>query len=214
VARRHLDLSRRDAWKLAVEMLDRVRIPDAARRANEYPHTFSGGMCQRVAIAMALVCEPQLLIADEPTTALDVTVQAHILDLLREIQAEKNLGILFITHDLGVVSEMCERAAVMYAGQIVEYTPLVELFRQPRHPYTAGLLASVPRVDGRKRLDSIPGAVPPLDALPAGCRFHPRCNHYVAGRCDSEPPEARVVGRGVISRCLRAEELELQGLVE
>jgi oligopeptide/dipeptide ABC transporter ATP-binding protein len=124
------------------------------------------------------------------------------------------MSILLITHDLGVVAETCDDVVVMYAGRVVEQAATSVLFESPRHHYTAGLLASVPRVGGRKRLDSIPGAVPPLDALPAGCRFHPRCDHYVAGRCDAEPPEAREVGRGVISRCLRAEELELPGLVE
>jgi oligopeptide/dipeptide ABC transporter ATP-binding protein len=212
VARRHLGMSRKDAWKRAVEMLDQVHIPNAARRAKEYPHTFSGGMCQRVMIAMALVCEPEVLIADEPTTALDVTVQAHILDLLREVQAENNLAIVFITHDLGVVSDMCESAVVMYAGQIVERTPLVELFHQPRHPYSAGLLASVPTVGGGQRLESIRGVVPPLDALPPGCRFHPRCDYAVAGRCDVEAPTLRDVGRRVSARCIRADEIHLTGL--
>jgi oligopeptide/dipeptide ABC transporter ATP-binding protein len=214
VVRRHRDVSRREAWQRAVQMLDHVHIPNASKRAKEYPHTFSGGMCQRVAIAMALVCEPKVLIADEPTTALDVTVQAHILDLLRELQAETNLSILFITHDLGVVSEMCDRAAVMYAGQIVERTPLVELFHQPRHPYTAGLLRSVPKTGRGDRLESIRGTVPALDALPGGCRFHPRCDSFVPGRCDVEVPEIREVADGVTCRCLRAEELHLLGIVD
>lgn len=212
VARRHLDLPRREAWKLAVEMLDRVHIASAGRRAREYPHTFSGGMCQRVAIAMALVCKPRVLIADEPTTALDVTVQARILDLLRELQAENDLAIVFITHDLGVVSEICDSAAVMYAGQIVERTPSAQLFRRPRHPYTEGLLASLPQVDQGKRLVAIRGSVPPLDALPGGCRFHPRCDYARAGTCNREEPLVRDVGGGVVSRCIRADELDLKGL--
>ena len=169
-------------------------------------------MCQRVMIAMALVCNPKVLIADEPTTALDVTVQAHILDLLREVQAEHNLAIVFITHDLGVVSDMCDKAVVMYAGQVVERTRLVELFHEPRHPYTEGLLASVPTLGAGVRLASIRGAVPPLDALPPGCRFHPRCDYSVEGRCDTDEPELRDVGRGVVARCLRAEEIQLKGL--
>ncbi len=174
--RRHKGLSSRQAWQQAVEALASVAIPDPARRARQYPHEMSGGMRQRVMIAMALSCNPQLLIADEPTTALDVTIQAQILELIAVQQRERNLGVLLITHDLGVVAQVAHRAAVMYAGRIVETAPVEILFSRPQHPYTQGLLASVPRLGRQEaRLPTIEGVVPKLTALPPGCAFAPRC---------------------------------------
>ncbi|QUV83856.1 ABC transporter ATP-binding protein [Chloracidobacterium aggregatum] len=174
--RRHKGLSSRQAWQQAVEALASVAIPDPARRARQYPHEVSGGMRQRVMIAMALSCNPQLLIADEPTTALDVTIQAQILELIAVQQRERNLGVLLITHDLGVVAQVAHRAAVMYAGRIVETAPVEILFSRPQHPYTQGLLASVPRLGRQEaRLPTIEGVVPKLTALPPGCAFAPRC---------------------------------------
>ncbi len=170
----HQNISRKAARLKAIEALDAVRIPQATRCIDEYPHQFSGGMRQRVMIAMALSCNPKLLIADEPTTALDVTVQAQILDLLRLIKREHNTAILLITHDLGVVAEMCDQVAVMYAGSLVEQAPVVELFANPRHPYTVGLMESIPR-PGSARLKSIEGQPPSLINLPPGCRFAQRC---------------------------------------
>ena len=162
--------------KRAVDALDRVRIPSAARRFDEYPHQMSGGMRQRVMIAMALACQPDLLIADEPTTALDVTVQAQILDLLRDLQAQTGMAVILITHDLGVVAEMADEVAVMYAGRVVERAPAAAIFDDPQHPYTLGLLGSIPKIEeSRDRLLAIEGAVPAPFALPQGCRFHPRC---------------------------------------
>ncbi len=208
--RAHLGLSRRDAWRRAVEMLDLVGIPSAERRAREYPHQFSGGMAQRVMLAIALCCSPKVLIADEPTTALDVTVQAQVLDLIRDLQAELGLAVLFISHDLGVIAEMCDRVAVMYAGQIVEQAPAMDLFLQPQHPYTAALLDAIPNVDAATReLVAIPGVVPPAHDWPSGCRFHPRCAHAEA-RCAGEAPG--LIGDGRVARCLRVGELALEGV--
>jgi len=188
VARVHRGLSRRAARDLAVDLLAQVGVPDAARRADDYPHQLSGGTCQRVMIAMALVCHPQVLIADEPTTALDVTVQAQILELLARKQAELGMALLLITHDLGIVAGTADRVVVMYAGQVVETAATGDLFAHPLHPYTAGLLASVPRLTGeRGRLRGIPGTVPPATLWPAGCRFHPRCP-YAWDRCRAEEP--------------------------
>jgi peptide/nickel transport system ATP-binding protein len=170
----HQKISHREAKQKTIELFELVRIPQAKDRLNDYPHQFSGGMRQRVMIAMALSCSPQLLIADEPTTALDVTVQAQILDLLRSIQKEKNMSILLITHDLGVVAEMCDQVAVMYAGSIVEQTNVQELFRNPLHPYTVGLMNCVPKPDSN-RLVPIQGQPPNLVHLPPGCRFADRC---------------------------------------
>jgi oligopeptide/dipeptide ABC transporter ATP-binding protein len=175
----HAGLGRRHALRRAVEMLERVRIPEPQRRAANYPHQMSGGMRQRVMIAMALACGPKLLIADEPTTALDVTIQAQILDLMRTLQAELGMAILFITHDLGVVAEMADRVVVMYAGRAVEQAPVRSIFAEPRMPYTRALLRSIPRVDraggARQRLEAISGNVPNPSSLPTGCAFHPRC---------------------------------------
>ncbi|MFN3448316.1 MAG: ABC transporter ATP-binding protein [Roseococcus sp.] len=187
-----------------IEALKRVRIPSPERRFDEYPHQLSGGMRQRVMIAMALACSPRLLIADEPTTALDVTVQAQILDLLRDLQAETGMAIILITHDLGVVAEMADEVAVMYAGRVVERAPAPALFEDPQHPYTLGLLGSIPRLDEeRERLLAIAGAVPPPFALPKGCRFHPRCP-FAEAACRTEAPALREVVPGHAVACRRA----------
>jgi peptide/nickel transport system ATP-binding protein len=215
IVRRHKEnISRKDAWTRAVEMLELVGIPDPAKRAFEYPHQFSGGMCQRVMLAMAVACEPVVLIADEPTTALDVTVQAQVLELLSELQERMGLGVLFITHDLGVVAQTCDRVAVLYGGQVMETTDGEELFYNPEHPYTEGLLASTPDAQARaERLYAIPGTVPPAWDWPAGCRFHPRCKYSKAGQCDS----GAVSLTGPTShqiRCVRSTELSLEGIKE
>ncbi len=189
--RTHRQLSRKQSLSAAADLLDLVGIPDASRRARDYPHQLSGGQRQRVMIAMALSCQPDLLIADEPTTALDVTTQAQILDLLARLQSELGMALLLISHDLGVVSEVCAVVAVMYAGQIVEQAGGHELFRGPRHPYTAGLLSAVPRLHGGgARLREIPGRVPRLDEMPAGCRFADRCPRAVQ-HCREQAPELR-----------------------
>jgi peptide/nickel transport system ATP-binding protein/oligopeptide transport system ATP-binding protein len=188
----------------AIAALKRVRIPSPERRFEEFPHQLSGGMRQRVMIAMALACEPRLLIADEPTTALDVTVQAQILDLLRELQAETGMSIILITHDLGVIAEMADDVAVMYAGKVVERTTARELFDDPQHPYTLGLLGSVPRLDeDRDRLLAIDGSVPPPFAFPPGCRFNPRCP-FALDLCRSAMPVLREVAPGHQAACHRA----------
>jgi oligopeptide/dipeptide ABC transporter ATP-binding protein len=208
--RAHLGMTRRDAWRKAVEMLELVGIAGARERAREYPHQFSGGMAQRVMLAIALCCSPKVLVADEPTTALDVTVQAQVLDLIRELQDELGLAVLFISHDLGVIAEMCDRVAVMYAGQIVEQAPALDLFLHPQHPYTAALLESIPNADvGGDRMAAIPGVVPPAHDWPTGCRFHPRCAHAV-DRCRVDVP--LLVGNGTAARCLRIGELDLEGV--
>ena len=202
----HHRMKRRDAWRTAVEMLDAVGIPDAAERARHYPHQLSGGMQQRVLIAMALVCRPKLLIADEPTTALDVTLQAEILELIRRLQHQLGMAMLLITHNLGVVAETAERVYVMYAGQIVEEAATLELFARPAHPYTEGLLGAVPTVDSPKpRLTAIPGQVPPATQWPGGCRFHPRCP-FAWNRCRDEAPPLLDVAPGRRARCWLVEE--------
>jgi len=210
----HLKLERAAARHQAIELLKRVGIPSPEQRVDEYPHQMSGGMRQRVMIAMALACRPALLIADEPTTALDVTIQAQILELLRALQRELEMSVLLITHDLGVVAETADQVAVMYAGQVVESCGVREIFRATRHPYTAGLLASLPRLAdaatapaGRlPRLRVIPGQVPDPTRFPGGCRFHPRCPLAVE-RCRTEMPALRDVGGGHLARCHRAEEI-------
>jgi len=185
----HLNMSPREARRRAVELLRMVGIPNAEERLNDYPHQFSGGMRQRVMIAMALACHPQILIADEPTTALDVTIQAQIIDLVKRLRDELGMAIIWITHDLGVVAGLAHRVAVMYAGFIVEEAPVLELYHNPRHPYTLGLLGSLPRLDRRerRRLVSIDGMPPDLLGLPPGCPFAPRCP-YAFDRCWAENP--------------------------
>ncbi len=201
----HRGLNRRGARARALELLQMVGIPDPRRRLDAFPHELSGGMAQRVMIAMALACEPELLIADEPTTALDVTIQAQILDLMRALQKETNTAMILITHDLGVVAEMCDRVAVMYAGEIVEQTDVATLFENPKHPYTRGLISSVPLLgQERESLATIPGSVPNLIDLPAGCRFSPRCTARVEFHNDlatERHPELLAVTESHAARC-------------
>ncbi len=188
----------------AIEALERVRIAAAEQRFNEYPHQMSGGMRQRVMIAMALACSPDILIADEPTTALDVTVQAQVLDLLRDIQADTGMAIMLITHDLGVVAGMADHVAVMYAGRIIEQAPVDAIFTDPHHPYTLGLLGSMPRVDEpRERLLAIEGILPPPDNMPSGCRFHPRCV-FATQTCEKTDPALRPLGTAHRVACIHA----------
>lgn len=200
--RKHQGLSKDKAAKKAVEMLELVGIPQPDRRAKQYPHEFSGGMRQRVMIAIALSCEPRLLIADEPTTALDVTIQAQIMELMKELQHKTGTSIILITHDLGVVAGLCSRVLVMYAGQIVESGPIREVFYRPRHPYTYSLLRAVPRLDakGKGRLLSIPGQPPDLLAPPKGCSFAPRCE-FAMRVCLEKPPIEEVLDGGHKVRC-------------
>ncbi|MDZ4339128.1 MAG: ABC transporter ATP-binding protein [candidate division NC10 bacterium] len=205
--RHHQRVSRREAWDRAVEMLKRVKVPDPARRAREYPHQLSGGLRQRVMIAMALALGPRLLIADEPTTALDVTIQAQILELLLSLQEEMRMAVILITHDLGVIAEVADRVLVMYAGRVVEEGSATELFEEPLHPYTQGLLGSLPTLEGGKRLrrlQAIPGLVPNLLALPTGCKFAPRCPKVIDA-CWPTEPELREVRPGRWARCIVAE---------
>jgi oligopeptide/dipeptide ABC transporter ATP-binding protein len=201
----HQDLGKEAGWKRAVALLKMVGVPDPERRAEAYPHELSGGMAQRVMIAMALACVPELLIADEPTTALDVTIQAQILDLMRDLRREMGTSVILITHDLGVVAEMAERVAVMYAGEIVEQTDVNTLFDQPLHPYTQGLIGSIPILgEIKERLDVIPGSVPNLVNLPPGCRFAPRCQarfKYNCAICAEVKPELEEVKPGHFVRC-------------
>ncbi len=197
----HRRVSRKEAWKRAGEMLELVAIPDPIKRLDDYPHQLSGGMRQRVMIAMALSCDPELLIADEPTTALDVTIQAQIMELLASLQKRLGLAVLLITHDLGVVAEFCERVIVMYTGRIVEEAPVRDLFANPAHPYTRGLLKSLPSVTKEGgRLPTIQGMVPPLTALPRGCKFSPRCPD-VMEICLGNEPARMIVGEGHDARC-------------
>ncbi len=206
--RAHETVSRGTARWRAVEMLATVGIADAERRAASYPHQLSGGMRQRVLLAMALACRPKLLLADEPTTALDVTIQAEILELLDGLQQKLGMAVLLITHNLGIVAERTRRVYVMYAGQIVEETTTERLFARPAHPYTEGLLAAVPRLDVRReRLQAIPGQVPPANAWPPGCRFHPRCPH-AWDRCRVEMPPLLDVADGHRARCWLVNEPE------
>ncbi|HEX3868587.1 MAG TPA: ABC transporter ATP-binding protein [Gemmatimonadaceae bacterium] len=206
VVRVHHAGNRREAWERAVRMLETVGIPAPAQRAHEYPHQLSGGMRQRVVIAMALVMNPALVVADEPTTALDVTIQAQILELLRDLQAKTGTSILLITHDLGVVAETASRVLVMYGGEIVEEANVRDAFANPHHPYTEGLLNAMPRVGShRERLATIPGSVPPATAWPSGCRFRDRCA-YAWDRCAAEHPPLYEIAKGHVSRCHLADE--------
>ncbi|HEY1365915.1 MAG TPA: ABC transporter ATP-binding protein [Gaiellaceae bacterium] len=203
--RRHEGLSRDEARKRAIEILEEVELPDAGSRLDDYPHNYSGGMRQRVMIAIAVACRPKLLIADEPTTALDVTVQASVLDLLHDLQAEHGMALVLITHDMGVVAEMADEVVVMYAGQVVEQAPALELFDRPEHPYTEGLLAALPPVDEanvrRRRLAAIPGRPPSLLEPPDTCRFAPRCPYASAeDGCASAMPELRELRPGHLVR--------------
>jgi peptide/nickel transport system ATP-binding protein len=209
--RLHRPTTAKEAWQQAVQMLRLVRIPEPERRASEYPHQLSGGMRQRAMIAMALACRPALLIADEPTTALDVTIQAQILALMLDLQKELGMGLILITHDLGVVAQTAQRVIVMYAGKKVEEADVETLFANPRHPYTRGLMASIPAVpssgaNAEARLVEIPGMVPSLTRLPKGCAFAPRCSLAVA-RCHEEYPPLQDWGAGHLAACWRAAEL-------
>lgn len=198
----HRGLGKKEALQQAAALLARVAIPDAEHRLNDYPHQFSGGMRQRVMIAMALACKPQLVIADEPTTALDVTVQAQILSLLKEITQQENAGLILITHDLGVVARYADRVAVMYAGRIVESAHANTLYKHPQHPYTLGLMESIPGLEGEagKRLPSIEGQPPNLDQLPSGCAFAPRCK-FAQARCSEAKPPLETVGDQHMRAC-------------
>ncbi|NIA14005.1 MAG: ATP-binding cassette domain-containing protein [Nitrospiraceae bacterium] len=201
VVRLHTDMSRAEARQRAIALLEKVGIPAPEERIDDYPHQMSGGMRQRVMIAMALACGPQLLIADEPTTALDVTIQAQILDLLNELQAETGMAVLLITHDLGIVAETAERVAIMYAGKIVEEADVKDLYADPKHPYTQGLFASLPKMnEGRKRLTMIEGQVPAATHFPPGCRFHPRCAHAM-DVCRTTAPRFKPVASGHSVAC-------------
>ncbi|MFM9942858.1 MAG: ABC transporter ATP-binding protein [Hyphomicrobiaceae bacterium] len=205
VLRRHEGLNKKDALERTVEMLALVRIPNPGGRVHDYPHQFSGGMRQRVMIAMALSCSPQLLIADEPTTALDVTIQAQILELLNDMKAKFGMAILLITHAMGVVAETAQRVVVMYAGRVVEEASVEQLFANPRHPYTQGLIRSIPRIDTaaikKTRLEAIPGTVPSLLSPPVGCRFAARCR-FAKAECTTAPPPLREVAPGHKVACI------------
>ena len=209
----HQGKSRREGMRLAAEMLDLVGIPEPGKRVKNYPHQMSGGMRQRVMIAMALSCGPKLLIADEPTTALDVTIQAQILDLMKKLQREIGMSILFITHDLGVVAEVADRVVVMYAGRAVEEGTVEDIFAKPQMPYTLGLMKSIPRVDRaalhQERLEAIPGNVPNPLRLPEGCSFHPRCR-FAQDKCKAAVPPLEDTGGGHMVRCVRWNELDLK----
>jgi oligopeptide/dipeptide ABC transporter ATP-binding protein len=204
VVRRHQQCSPREARDRALEMFRKVRMPAAEKRLDDYPHQLSGGMRQRVMIAMALANDPALLIADEPTTALDVTIQAQILDLMRELQEETGTALLLITHDLGVVAEIADEVAVMYAGRVVESGPVSQVFNAPQHPYTLGLMGSMPAIAGRQgRLITIPGSVPVPEDMPPGCRFSSRCPFAISA-CEARRPPLLVDGTGHANACLRA----------
>ncbi len=215
----HQKVSKSEARELAVHSLDRVKLPEPQRIFSSYPHQLSGGQRQRVMIAIALSCDPTLLIADEPTTALDVTTQAQILDLMRSLQAETHMSIIFITHDLGVVAEMCDEVAVMYLGKVVEKTDIDTAFYDPKHPYTQALLRSIPRLEGsgNNRLETIAGQVPDPSRVPSGCPFHPRCPEIMQTVCDASEPALHMVAPDQHVRChlydpkLRAHPMSLNG---
>ena len=206
--RQHKGLSRAEARKEAIRLLERVGIPDPSKRVDDFPHQMSGGMKQRVMIAMALVCDPKLLIADEPTTALDVTIQAQILDLLRDLQAELDMAILLITHDLGVVAEMAHRVVVMYGGRVAEQADVHTLFERPKHPYTLGLFRSLPDLEGPRhdRLEVIPGMVPAATDFPSGCRFRNRCT-FADDTCAQDLPELTETAEGHHVACARLDHV-------
>jgi len=193
--------------KESIKLLDRIGMPDPEKRIHEYPHQISGGMRQRVMIAMALACRPDILIADEPTTALDVTIQAQILDLIHELQQDTNMSVIFITHDLGVIAEICDDVVVMYAGKVVENAPVIEIFESPKHPYTRGLLASIPKLETKRksRLSIIEGRVPSLDELPKGCRFSNRCPYVMDICTTASPPLIEIDGNHAASCYLLAD---------
>jgi len=207
----HLGLSKQEAINNAIELLKAVKIPAPETRIKEYPHQMSGGMRQRVMIAMAIACNPSLLIADEPTTALDVTIQAQILDLLRNLREQRNMAVLLITHDIGVIAENADTAAVMYAGRIMETAAVADILETPRHPYTIGLLDSLPKAKGIP-LKPIPGSVPRPDNLPPGCKFSDRCS-YMIPECQREEPALREILPGHFARCIRSEELKWESLM-
>ncbi len=208
----HQKLSKKEAYEKTIEMLSLVGIPSPEKRVNDYPHQLSGGMRQRVMIAMGLCCHPKLLIADEPTTALDVTIQAQILDLMKDLQEQLQMGIMLITHDLGVVAEVCDRVLVMYLGQIVEEASVETLFENPKHPYTIGLMKSIPTIDGKRgeKLHVIEGMVPSLHQIPAGCRFAPRCP-FADEKCRSHPPDLIEVSHSHKARCWHHERIGIGG---
>lgn len=212
----HQNKSKEEAKAMAISMLSKVGIPGAERRYEQYPFELSGGMRQRVVIAMALICNPEILIADEPTTALDVTIQAQIIGLMKEMQRELGTSILLITHDLGVVAQTCDDAAVMYLGRIVEKADVLTLMTRPRHPYTRGLLSSLPSLTAQKeRLPSIEGTVPSLTEIPAGCPFHPRCPYAEPGRCDvGFPPPMEKISEGHEIACLRHDEIDTSPILK
>lgn len=208
---RHQKLPKSVARARAIEMLELVGIPEPATRVDNYPHEMSGGMRQRAMIAMALACEPRILIADEPTTALDVTIQAQMLELMQDLQDKLGMAIVFITHDLGVVAEVADRVVVMYGAQVVETASVEDIFKTPRMPYTAGLMNSIPKLGSsvnKTRLEAIPGSVPALTNLPSGCRFHPRCA-FATDSCTSIAPPLEDAGDGHMIRCIRWQELNL-----
>ena len=206
--RAHQTISRKAARGRSIELLDQVGIPDPGKRVDDYPHQLSGGMQQRVMIAIALSCNPKVLIADEPTTALDVTIQAQILELLTEIRERLGMSVMLITHDLGIVAGIADRVAVMYGGRIVEQAPTRALYKKAHHPYTQALLRAIPRLDKPvERLETIPGSVPPATAWPDGCRFHPRCK-FVSDRCREDEPPLLDVGEERKARCWLVEEAE------
>jgi peptide/nickel transport system ATP-binding protein len=208
--RHHLGFSRKQAQHRTIELLDEVGIPQPARRLDSYPHEFSGGMRQRVMLAIALACEPELLIADEPTTALDVTVQAQIVELIEELSKQHNTAVMFITHDFGVVAEIADRVTVMYAGHVLEQGDVIELFETPAHPYTQALLDVVGSLEDPGEVIWIEGGPPALHALPPGCRFAPRCPH-AQPRCTDQPPPLEPVAIDHLTRCIRHSELDLPG---
>lgn len=211
VIRRHTGSGHREARQQAIQALRDVEIPDAPERLRSYPHELSGGMRQRAMIAMAIACDPEVLIADEPTTALDTTVQAQILNLLSRLQMEHGMSILFITHDFSVVADICDRVVVMYAGTVVETAGVLDVFEEPRHPYTAGLLAATPDHEMDAELATIPGVIPLPTAMPTGCRFHPRCTYRDMDRCTDAEPSLDILAGDRCVRCLRHDEIMLRG---